>query len=158
MKNTKQKDVLKQIADFLHDRCQMVIATNGEHPWIATVYYSLDGDLNIYFLSDPKTLHCRHIATNPHVSISISDAPQNLSSKKKGMQIYGIAEEIFGEKNITQALHFWRKTLGVTSEEYTYEGMKKNKIKGRIYKVVPKKIKFYNEELWEDGDEKMISL
>ncbi len=136
----------------------MTIATYGVHPWIATVYYSLDDDLNVYFLSDPKTLHCKQIATNPNVALSVSDSPQNPSSKKKGVQVFGVAEEVSGMQKIKHAIGLWRKTLGVTSDAYTYEGMMKKAIKGRMYRVQIKKIKFFNQELWDEGSEPMISL
>lgn len=142
----------------MHDRLQMVIATNGEYPWIATVYYALDADLNFYFISDPKTLHGLHIGTNPHVALSISDSPQLPSSKKKGIQVYGVATQLKDEKEIQFGLELWRKALQVTSDAYTYEGMMKNVIQGRLYKITPKKIKYFNEELWEEGKEKTISL
>ncbi len=155
----KETDVLKHIKDFLCERYQMVIATYGEdHPWIATVYYSFDKDLSLYFLSDPNTLHCQQIAKNPNVALSISDAPQNPSAKKKGIQIFGMAEQVSGMHKIKHALGLWRKTLGVTSNAYTYEGMMKKAIKGRMYKVEPVKIKFFNEELWEEGSEPTITL
>jgi uncharacterized protein YhbP (UPF0306 family) len=156
--NMKQEDMVKHIADFLHTKYQMVIATYGEHPWIATVYYSLDSDLNFYFLSDPGTLHCKQIAVNPNVALSIGDAPQDPSAKKKCVQIFGVTEKISGMNKIRHALGLWRKTLGITSDAYTYEGMMKKLIKGRMYKVKPKKIKFFNEELWEEGSEPTISL
>ncbi|OGK24910.1 hypothetical protein A2954_00785 [Candidatus Roizmanbacteria bacterium RIFCSPLOWO2_01_FULL_37_12] len=136
----------------------MVVATYGSHPWIATVYYTLDQDLNIYFLSDPNTIHCRQIAKNPKVAITIADSPQRPTSKKKGLQIFGLAKQISGMHKIIHALNLWRKTLGVTSEAYTYTGMMKKAIKGRMYKVVPKKIKFFNEELWDEGKEPTIKL
>ena len=154
----KQEDIVKYITDFLHTQYQMVIATYGEHPWIATVYYSLDVNLSFYFLSDPETLHCKQIAINPNVALSIGDAPQDPSAKKKGIRIFGVAEIISGMYRIRHALDFWRKALGVTSDAYTYEGMMKKLIKGRMYKVRPRKIKFFNEELWEEGSEPTILL
>jgi len=154
----KRDEILKQISDFLHDRLQMVVATSGEHPWIATVYYALDSDLNFYFISDPQTLHGSHIASNPHIALSVSDSPQHPSSKKKGIQIYGIATQLKDEKEITFGLELWRKKLEVTSDAYTYEGIMKNEIHGRLYKITPKKIKYYNEEIWDEGDEKTITL
>ncbi len=154
----KHDEILKHISHFLNERMQMVVATSGDHPWIATVYYAIDDHLNFYFISDPKTLHGSHIDINPHVALSVSDSPQQLSSKKKGVQIYGTAVQLKNQKEITSGLSLWRKTLGVTSDAYTYEGMMKNKIQGRLYKVIPKKIKYFNEELWEEGKEKMITL
>lgn len=154
----KREEILKHISNFLHERMQMVISTSGEHPWIATVYYALDSQLNFYFISDPKTLHGSHIGSNPHIALSVSDSPQHPSSKKKGVQIYGIATQLKDEKEIKIGLTLWRKALEVTSDAYTYEGMMKNAIHGRLYKVTPKKIKYYNEEIWDEGDEKTIIL
>lgn len=153
-----QENILEHISQFLHTHNQMVIATQGEHPWIATVYYAIDDHLHFYFISNPKTLHSTHISSNPHIALSVSDAPQLPSSKKKGVQIFGTAKLLEDEHEITSGLELWRKALNITSDAYTYEGMKKNTIQGRLYTVIPKKIKYFNEELWEEGDEKMLIL
>ncbi len=126
------KEVLRQIKKFIASKYQMVFATYGEHPWIATLYYSSDEDLNVYFLSNPETLHCKQIVENPHVALSIADSPQEPSSKKKGIQIYGISEQISDKQKIIHALSLWKKTLNVTSESYTYEGMMKKLTDGRM--------------------------
>lgn len=150
--------VLKHAKEFIKPRYQMVIATFGEHPWIASLHYSYDEDLNIYFLSNPETLHCKQIAENPQVALTIADSPQEPSSKKKGVQLYGFAEQITDKQKIIHALSLWRKTLNVTSESYTYEGMMKKLINGRMYKITPKKLKFFNQEIWEEGEEPFIKL
>lgn len=154
----KKEDVLGLIKGYIQDHYQMVVATNDDHPWIATLYYSFDDDLNLYFLSSPTTLHCQQILNNPHVAVSIADSPQAPTAKKIGIQIYGLAEKISGERKITHALNLWRKTLNVTSAEYSYKGMMSKLIDGRMYKVVPKKIKFFNQEIWEEGEEPLIEL
>lgn len=153
-----QTTVLQHIKEYVRERFQLTLATYGEHPWIATVYYSFDDDLNLYFLSDPNTLHCQQIAQNPQVAVSISDAPQNPASEKKGLQAFGLAEQISDMHKIKHALGLWRKTLGVTSEAYTYEGMLKKAIKGRMYKITIKQVKFFNEALWKEGKEVMLTL
>ncbi len=152
------QQVLKHVKEFVKSRYQMVLATNGEHPWIATLYYSVDDKLNFYFLSDPKTLHCRHIAKNPKVAFSIADSPQPPGSQKQGIQLYGLAHEVSGRQKIVHALSLWRKTLNVSDEAYTYHGMVKKLIEGRMYKVTPVKIKYFSEVLWEEGNEPTIQL
>lgn len=154
---TKQED-LEQIKIYLASHFQLVLATSGKYPWICTVYYSIDNDLNIYFLTSPSTIHGQQLAKNPQVAVAIADSPQTPSSQKKGLQIYGLCQQISGARKITHAITLWKKTLGVTSKDYSYEGMVKKAISGRMYKITPKKIKYYNEELWEEGDEKMIEL
>lgn len=147
----KKNEVQTQVFEYLRSNFQMAIATYGDYPWIATVYYSIDETLNLYFLSDPKTIHCSQIKKNPNVAIAIADSPQNPAQNKKGIQLYGFAEEISGMHKIKHALSLWKKTLGVTSDAYTYEGMMKQAITGRMYKVTPKKIKYMNPELWKEA-------
>lgn len=48
--------------------------------------------------------------------------------------------------------------MGVTSDAYTYTGMMKKAIKGKMYKVTIKKVKFFNQELWQDGNEPLIEF
>lgn len=151
-------EILKHIHNFLQDKYQMVIATSDDHPWIATVYFAFDENLNLYFLSNPGTLHCKQIIKNPHVAIAISDSPQEPSKAKKGIQVYGLAERISDESETRHAIKLWTEALDVTSEDYSYEGMNENKIDGRMYIVQPKKIKFFNQELWEEGEEPTVEL
>ncbi len=153
-----QIDATSQIKQFLDSHFQMVLATNGSHPWICTVYYTTDKDMNIYFLTSPKTIHGKQIAKNPKVAIAVADAPQAPASSKKGLQIYGVCKQISGMHKVTYAVNLWKKALGVTSSDYSYEGIMKKAISGRMYKVTPKQLKFFNEELWEEGEEPLIKL
>lgn len=138
----------------------MMVATFGEYPWIASVYYSFDKDLNLYFLSDPATLHCRQIAQNPQVSVAIADSHQKVTELKKGLQIYGLARQISPVAKIKHVLRSWKETVGVKDKELTYENMLKKVIKGRMYKIAPKKIKYFNQELFpvSDGKEPVLEL
>ncbi len=153
-----QTELFNLISDYVYSHFQMTLATYGEHPWIAALYYSVDKDLNIYFLSDPQTIHCQQLSQNGEVAVSVADAPQTPTAKKLGLQIYGTAEQIAGKTKITHAITLWKKTVGVTSDVYSYAGMMNKAIKGRMYKVTPHKIKFFNEALWEEGSEPMFEL
>lgn len=155
---SNNKKTISQIKEYLQSHFQFVLARYGEYPWVATLYYSVDDDLNIYFLTGPHTIHAEHIAKNSHVAAAISDAPQAPNSNKKGLQISGVCVEVTGARKITHAITLWTKTLGVTNPNYSYEGMVKKAISGHMYKLTPKKIKYFNEELWEEGKEKLIEL
>lgn len=154
----EQHVLLSHIKQFLNDHFQMVIATVGEHPWIATVYYTTDSEMNLYFLSDPTTIHCHQIAENPAVAVSIADAPQAPAGDKVGLSIYGEAEQVSGKNRIIHALNLWKNSLGVTSEKYSYEGMLQKAITGRMYKITPKKMKFFNTNLYEEEEVPLIEL
>ena len=82
----KSKLTKKIILDFLKMHKLMFVATQGEYPWIAAVFYTYDYDLNLYFLSSPETLHCKQIKQNNEVAVAIADSNQQLNDVKKGME------------------------------------------------------------------------
>lgn len=152
------QDTRSHILEYLQSHIQFALATNGDHPWIATMYYGVDDDLNIYFLTNPDTIHAQAMSKNPLVSAVIADSPQKPDSKKIGIQLYGTASELEGEESIKAGFKIWCEVLKVTDPKYSYEGIKSGELHYRLYKLIPKKIKYYNEELWDEGDEKTIEL
>ena len=156
MSDTKAE--LENIKHYLVDHVQMSASTSGEFPWIFTAYYATDNDLNIYFLTGPGTIHGKQLVSNPKVAVAIADAPQELQSKKAGLQLSGICSLLTEESEVRSALELWRTKLNVANPDYTWEGMQTGKISGRMYKITPKKLKFFNEALQEEGKEKLIEL
>ena len=138
----------------------MTVATYDDSPWIATVYYSFDKDLNLYFLSSPTTLHCRQIAKNDKVAVSVADSRQSPSQIKRGLQLSGTAKQISNVAMIKHALHLWKSFLRVKNKDLSYENMVKKVISGRMYIIKPKRIKLFDQELFkvEDGEEPVLMM
>ncbi|KKP67688.1 MAG: hypothetical protein UR68_C0028G0011 [Candidatus Roizmanbacteria bacterium GW2011_GWA2_35_19] len=158
----KKKLVLtkKDVLNFLADKKLMIIATYGDHPWIASVYYSYDRDLNLYFISTPSTIHGRHMEKNNKVAVAIVDSHQKPSAAKKGLQIYGVVEKISGINKINYALRLWKDFLNIQRPDISFENMKKGLYKGRMYKITPKKIKLFDQDKFKvpDGEEPILEL
>jgi uncharacterized protein YhbP (UPF0306 family) len=74
----------EMVLAFLKEHKLMTVASFDNFPWIATVYYTFDKDLNIFFLSDPSTLHAKQIIQNPKVAAAISDSHQDINKPKRG--------------------------------------------------------------------------
>ncbi len=68
-----------------------ISTTDGEQPWCAPVQYVADEDLNLYFVSLPGSRHMTHIASNPHVAVTIFDSQQPPFTSR-GVQIEAMAE------------------------------------------------------------------
>lgn len=150
-----------QIIDYLNSHNLMQIATYGDdHPWIASVYYTFDKDLNLYFLSSPATIHCKQIKENNKVAVAITNTNQPINAQKKGLQLYGTARQISETAKIKHTLKLWKGFLNIKDKELSYENMSKKIITGRMYKITPKKIKFFNQELFDvpDGEEPILEL
>ncbi|MBI3559292.1 pyridoxamine 5'-phosphate oxidase family protein [Candidatus Gottesmanbacteria bacterium] len=147
------------ILKFLKTNKLMAVATHGDFPWIATVYYTFDKNLNLYFLSSPTTLHCQQITKNNKVAISIADSHQDIKHKPKiGLQLSGTAEQISNITKVKYAVNLWKKSLGVTNSKISYANMAKKVITGRMYKISPKRIKIFGLFKTEEGQEPVLEL
>ncbi|PIZ66332.1 hypothetical protein CO051_05340 [Candidatus Roizmanbacteria bacterium CG_4_9_14_0_2_um_filter_39_13] len=122
---------------------------------MASVYYTFDKDLNLYFLSAPSTLHAKQILQNSQVAVSIADSHQGILSKKRGLQISGEAHQISGTAKIKHVLQPWKSALGVVDPTLTHKVAT-----GKMFKIMPKKIKLFDQELFkvEDGMEPVLEL
>lgn len=143
------------VLKFLAENKLMAVATYGNFPWIASVYYTFDKNLNLYFLSDPATLHAQQILKNSKVAVSIANSSQNINKPKRGLQLSGIAQQIFGLEKIKHALDLWKTNLGVVNSKLTYKA-----VTGSMFKITPKRIKLFDQELFkvEDGKEPVLEL
>ncbi|WP_289460537.1 pyridoxamine 5'-phosphate oxidase family protein, partial [Klebsiella pneumoniae] len=63
-----------------------------------------------YFVSDPKTRHCRNISVNPKVSITVSDSRQKSTDVKIGFQGWGVANRITSIKEVKDVIKAWNKS------------------------------------------------
>lgn len=87
-------DLRPFIAEYLIKAIMMHLGTShGSNPWVTTVYFASDTELNLYFLSRKNRRHSREIANNPHVAGAIV-LPHNYGDKVRGMQFEGIAQEL----------------------------------------------------------------
>lgn len=145
----------KLVEEFLSKHNLMAVATFGEFPWIAYVYYTFDKDLNIYFLSDPTTLHAKQIIQNPGVAVSIADSNQSINKPKRGLQISGSAKQISDIAKIRHAFNLWKLNLGVVDPELTHKVAV-----GKMFKITPKRIKLFDQELFgvDDGKEPILEI
>ncbi|MDX1663419.1 MAG: pyridoxamine 5'-phosphate oxidase family protein [Candidatus Promineifilaceae bacterium] len=77
--------------------------TDGEEPWVATIEYVHDDELNFYFFSTDDARHSRHIEENPTVAISIYSSGQpdysgDLSANLNGVQMRATARRLAEEE------------------------------------------------------------
>lgn len=145
-------DDKQKILSYLRKYQLMSVATYGDTPWIANVYYAVDNDLNLYFYSDPKTIHCQHIRKNKNVAVSVYDSTQTPVQQahkfdKIGIQLYGEAKELTNWIELGRGLILWRKALHIKTEDMLNVSLvKKVLLTDRIYKIIPKKIKLFKQD------------
>jgi len=154
MKNADKHLLLK----YLKSQKLMTLATYSDKPWVATVYYIADDDLNLYFLTSPKTEHGQHIAKNGHVACNIADTSQKVTDKKTGVQIQGIASRVNAVQKMICLFRMWHKINPGTEERLNFQNIKNKVISARVHKVTPTRIKFFNEKLYPSEEFKVFYL
>lgn len=110
----------KDVLDFLSTKQLMVLATYGNEPWIASVFYSFDEQLNLYFISSPSTIHGKQMEKNNKVAAAIVDTNQQPSDLKRGLQIYGIVEKVSGINRVRHALRLWKNFLNIQRPDISF--------------------------------------
>lgn len=91
--------VRDRIGAFLAAHNTLTLATVGAdgQAHACAVFYAAGPDLALYFLSEPKTLHARHIGEGPlMIAATIEDNNQDWTSIR-GLQIHGLARPCTGE-------------------------------------------------------------
>ena len=141
----KNQTVLYQ---YLQSQNLISIATKNDKLWVSVVYYVMDDKFNLFFLSEPTSEHCQNILKNTEVACSIFNSNQKVIDKKIGVQLHGKASKVNNIEKIKWMLTLWNKVNPGFEAIINLKNMQKKIIKGRIFKIEPKTIKFFNEVLY----------
>lgn len=149
----------KEIDDYLKTQRLMSVATYDKTPWIANVYYVHDKDLNLYFLSKNWREHCLAIEKNDNVAVAIADSSQPIYKPQKGLQIWGKAKSVNIISNLEWMFKMWNKLISGSQGEKLSDPKKfLDAGLSRVYKITPKRIKFFNTELWPKEQFKVLEF
>jgi len=143
--NNKDK---KEITNFLSKNKLMSVGTYHRKPWAACVYYLFDDELNLFFVSDPKTKHCLNIRKNPKVSITIADTSQDPKGNKTGFQASGQAKIVTSVRELKEIIKAWNKRGFVP---VTYETFKKA-WKSKFYKINLDRMQLFDQNQPEETE------
>lgn len=127
--------------------------TSGGKPYIYTAYYCFNEKLHIYTLSDPGAYHSQNIANERQVAVAIYDSAQPWGSQKRGLQLFGVCEQLHGLGQ-TEALRLYIKRFtGLAKLVSTPQELVRGAIKSRFFRFCPNRIRIFDEprfgnEIW----------
>ena len=146
------------MARVLASQNLMTLATATNNPWVCTVYFVTDPELNFYFVSSPESKHCKQIEKNNNVAVAVYDSHTKNSDKKTGIQMQGKASIVKSWKETEKYLKMWNKKNPGKENVITIENLKKPEFSSRIYRIRPNLIKFFNQRLFGDEGFRQYSL
>ena len=124
---------LNKIAQkILRDNMYLSLSTCAQNkPWIAPLFYRVGNNNELYFASQPTSIHCQNIRKNPKVALAIFDSHQK-EGTGVGIQAAGKAEMLDARSQILEALkHYRTDFFKVTADSFL------GKAKYRMYKITP---------------------
>jgi len=152
MPMTNKQTLLK----FLQDQRLITLASVDEQnkPWVSNAYYSVDKNMNFFFVSPLDTAHSRNLKANSDIAFSIAWFDENDLSNRVAIQGTGICELVTKPSEVVSLLKNHYKYFPSWKDSVNYENIAKKLIESRPYVIRSKYIKFWNDELYgEEGVE-----
>jgi uncharacterized protein YhbP (UPF0306 family) len=127
----------------------MATATKQNRAHINHAYFSYSENLELYFLSDPASLHCRNLLTNSSMAMTIFNSSQEWGGADRGIQLFGTCHEVTRHEVLAversyagrfQAYEKWRASQS-EHDRFQY----------RFYRFVPTRIKILDENVFGGG-------
>ncbi|SRR6266498_725825 len=139
--------VQRSIARLLAENvlCSMASITAEGRAYINTAYFCYSPEVEIYFLSHPKALHCQNIRDNPSMAIAIFPSNQIWGKPDRGLQLFGICKQATGraaskaDKLYSKRFaeyRTWKSDLASDSPGWDY----------RFYSFVTAELKVFDEK------------
>lgn len=92
--------VQRSLARILRENvlCSMSTIAPRHRAHINTAYFRYSRELELFFLSDPSSLHCRNVRGNPSIAMAVFRSDQPWDKPGRGVQLFGRCSEVRGRK------------------------------------------------------------
>lgn len=148
----------KELLEFLKSQRLMTIASAEGGIWIANVYYGIDEDSKIYFISPLDVKHSKQILADPKIAFSVAwYNPQDYADRKavQGLGVCRLAKNIL---EISKGVMLHNHNFPAFAKRITLEWIRTNAWKSRVWVLEPKYIKFWNDELYKEKEFEEFTL
>lgn len=125
---------------ILNSKIMQVATVDDNQPWICSVYYVIDDELNLYWLSLPSRRHSKEIDKNSKVAIAIAVKTEQ---PVIGIQAEGFAEKVSNPASIAEVMKKYTDKYSAGKDFYTNFIAGKNK--HVLYKFKPTLFVLFDE-------------
>ncbi|MGE0109731.1 MAG: pyridoxamine 5'-phosphate oxidase family protein [Bdellovibrionales bacterium] len=140
----------KSVSEILAANTLMSMATVKKgQSYINTAYYAYNNELEIFFLSPPKSQHCLHLKNEPSVALSIYDSHQDWTKEKRGLQLFGTCQPVNALELLEAGRLYAGRFVGFKEILPSIKDIAKV-MESRFYKVETKSLQIFDEVLLEE--------
>lgn len=149
-------DVKSLIKGYLQEAKLMQLATSIDNqPWICSVWFAADEDLNIYWFSSTTRRHSEEITKNPKVGAAIV-LPHTPDDPPRGIQLEGTAEMLTKQEDIDKAISLY--TNRIFSQEKIKEFMEYAERPHKFYRIKPTRFVLFDAVNFPDNSRQELTL
>lgn len=132
--NTVMK-LLRLIKEYLNEAKLMQLSTSiNNQPWVCSVWFAADEDLNIYFFSSNTRRHSKEITKNNRVAGAMV-IPQTPKDLPRGLQFQGKVKLLTKKQDIDKAISVYGGRIFPISQ--IKEFMEDDETPHHFYKIKP---------------------
>jgi uncharacterized protein YhbP (UPF0306 family) len=129
------KDLKELIREYLKEAKLMQLATSLDgQPWVCSVWFVADNDLNIYWFSSTARRHSEEVLKNPKVAGAIV-LPHTPDDPPRGIQFSGEATVLEDEAEIEKVISYYSGRI--FTDEKIKEFMDDKDNPHKFYKIKP---------------------
>jgi uncharacterized protein YhbP (UPF0306 family) len=129
--------------------CSIATVARRRRAHINTAYFAFSDAWELFFLSHPGSLHCRNLAENPSIALTVFSSEQRWTDPGRGLQLFGRCRAASGRHLATAERSYgrrfpsyetWKESVADTiGREY------------RLYRCAVSRLKIHDEREFGDG-------
>ena len=144
------RDAIRQMLEA-HNTITLATCDAGK-PWAASLFFASDKHLNLYFVSDYRTQHARHIEECAEVVATVN-ADCARWADVRGLQIAGTCTAVTGLDRVNALRHYLAKFSDVRALFEAPKGDDEETIARRLkaatmYRLAPNWIRLIDNRRW----------
>lgn len=157
-KSFSDKQINQSITEILKPNILLSMASikDKRESWINTVYFAYTTKLKLFFLTPTTAQHSKNVEENNSIAVSIFDSHQEVTGKKRGLQVFGVCRRAEGKEVKEGIAVYGRRFSGFAARVKALEDFERLKMESRIYVVTPHTIKIFDEVIF--GEEKWVTV
>lgn len=133
---------------------QLATAVNNQ-PWVCSVWFATDSDLDIYWFSSETRRHSKELLKNQKVAGAIV-LPQDPDDPPRGLQFQGIAEVLENQEDIDKAISVYSGRI--FSKEKIKEFMEHKEKPHKFYRIKVNKFVLFDAINFPDNSRQELDL
>ena len=122
--------------------CSLATVSPGGRAHINHMYFSWNDSFDVFWASDPDSLHSRNLARNSSAAVTVYDSRQIWGRPDRGIQLFGTGGAVGGRMARTAELAYSKRFPSYdTSNSESYP----------IYRFRPRSVKLFDERSLAGG-------